>query len=75
MVATHIIEAISFEGNQICLKVDWQLIKLPISKVSKKLESANDIQSNLYTISHSGYEIHWPLIDEDLFISSLLKNL
>lgn len=75
MIATHNIEAVSFEQNLICLNVDGQVIKLPLSKVSKKLELANDIQRNLYTISPSGYGIHWPLIDEDLSVDSLLKNI
>ncbi len=75
MIATHNIEAIFFEQNLICLKVDGQLIKLPLSKVSKKLETANDIQRNLYTISPAGYGIHWPLIDEDLSVDSLLNNI
>jgi len=73
MIATHTVEAISFEQNLICLQIDGKLVKLPIDKVSKKLESANDIQRNLFTISPSGYGIHWPLIDEDLSIDSLLK--
>jgi hypothetical protein len=75
MIATHNIEGISFDQDLICLTVDGQVIKLPISKVSKKLELANDIQRNLYTISPSGYGIHWPLIDEDLSVDSLLKNI
>ena len=75
MIATHNIEAISFEHDLLCLRVDGQLVKLPLSKVSKKLELANDIQRNLYTISPSGYGIHWPLIDEDLSVDSLLKNI
>ena len=75
MIATHNVEAISFEQDLICLTVDGQVIKLRLSKVSKKLESANDIQRNLYTISPSGYGIHWPLIDEDLSVDSLLKNI
>ncbi len=73
MTATHNIEAVSFEQNLICLQVDGKLIKLPVGKVSKKLDSANEIQRNLFTISPSGYGIHWPLIDEDLSIDSLLK--
>ena len=73
MIVTHIVEAVSFEQNLICLKIDGKLIKLRINKVSKKLDSANDIQRNLFTISPSGYGIHWPLIDEDLSIDSLLK--
>jgi hypothetical protein len=75
MIATHNIETISFEQNQICLKIDGKIIKLPISIVSKKLEAANDLQRNLYTISPSGYGIHWPLIDEDLSVASILKNV
>jgi hypothetical protein len=75
MIATHTIEAISFEQDQICLKVDGQFIKLPLSKVSRKLELASNIQRNLYTISPSGYGIHWPLLDEDLSVDSLLKNI
>ena len=75
MIAAHNIETISFEQEMICLKVDGHLIKLPLSKVSKKLESASDIQRNLYTISPSGYGIHWPLIDEDLSVDALLKNI
>ncbi|MCF8342234.1 MAG: DUF2442 domain-containing protein [Chitinophagaceae bacterium] len=75
MIAIHNIEAISFEQDLICLTIDGQVIKLRLSKVSKKLELANDIQRNLYTISPSGYGIHWPLIDEDLSVDSLLKNI
>ena len=73
MVATHNIESVSFEQNLICLRIDGNLIKLPISIVSKKLEAATDIQRKLFTISPSGYGIHWPLVDEDLSIDSLLK--
>jgi Protein of unknown function (DUF2442) len=75
MIISHNIETVSFEQNLICLQIDGQLIKIPISKVSKKLESANDIQRNLFTISPSGYGIHWPLIDEDISVSSLLKSV
>ncbi len=75
MIATHNIEDISFEHDLLCLRVDGKLVKFPLSKVSKKLELASDIQRNLYTISPSGYGIHWPLIDEDLSVDSLLKNI
>lgn len=74
MLATHIIETIHFEQDLICLKIDGHLIKLPLAKVSNKLASASDLQRNLYTISPSGYGIHWPLIDEDLSVDHLLKN-
>jgi len=73
MIATHNIEAVTFEQNLICLQIDGHLVKLPIAKVSKKLAEASEIQRNLFTVSPSGYGIHWPLIDEDLSIDSLLK--
>ena len=73
MIATHSIEAISFQNGKFSLTVDGRTITLPISQVSKKLADASDIQRNLYTVSPSGYGIHWPLIDEDLSIDSLLK--
>ena len=74
MIATHYIQSVSIEQNQICLQIDGKSIKLPLGQVSKKLEIANEMERNLFTISPSGYGIHWPLIDEDLSIDSLLKT-
>ncbi|MEO6405858.1 MAG: DUF2442 domain-containing protein [Ferruginibacter sp.] len=73
MIATHNIQSVSFEQNQICLQIDGKSIKLPLAQVSKKLEAANEMERNLFTISPSGYGIHWPLIDEDLSVDSILK--
>lgn len=75
MIAIHNIEAVSFEHDFICLKIDGNSIKLPLDKVSKKLELANEMERNFYKISPSGYGIHWPLLDEDISIDFLLKNL
>jgi hypothetical protein len=73
MTATHNIQSVSFEQNILCLRIDDKLITLPLEKISKKLEAANDIQRNFFTVSPSVYGIHWPLIDEDLSIDSFLK--
>jgi len=73
MIATHNIESLTIDQNFICLQIDGKEIKIPIAGVSKKLSDANELQRNLFTISPSGYGIHWPLIDEDLSIDSLLK--
>lgn len=73
MIATHKVESLTFDQNFIYLLVDGKKNIISISKVSKKLEEATEIQRNLFTISPSGYGIHWPLIDEDLSIDSLLK--
>ena len=74
MVATHNIESVTFDQNFIRLQVDGRAIKIPIEKASKKIALADEIQRNLFTISPSGYGIHWPLLDEDLSIDSLLKS-
>ena len=73
MIATHNIQSVFFEENIICLNIDGKSVRLPLNKVSKKLEAATEMQRSLYSISPSGYGIHWPLIDEDLSIDSLLK--
>lgn len=73
MIATHNIEAVYFEQDLICLKVDGKLTKLPLAQVSKKLASANEMQRNIFKISPAGYGIHWPLLDEDLSVDFMLK--
>ena len=73
MIATHNIEAIYFEADFICLKVDGNSIKLPLAQISKKLALANEIQRNFFKISPAGYGIHWPLLDEDLSVDFMLK--
>ncbi len=54
MIATHNIEAVSFEADFICLKVDGNLINLPWDKVSKKLATADKMQKNLFKIFPAG---------------------
>ena len=75
MEKLHNITDIRFENEFIILKVDGQLIKLNISKVSKKLTNASLEEKNEFTISPSGYGIHWPKIDEDISIDGLLHSL
>ena len=74
MVITHQIDTIKFIENSLILQVDGKEYIFDLKKISTKLLSANELQRNLYTISPSGYGIHWPLIDEDLSIDSLIKN-
>jgi hypothetical protein len=73
MIATHTIQDISFDQNSIQLSIDGKIFKISLDKISSKLKSANELQRNLYKISPSGYGIHWPLIDEDLSVDSLIK--
>ena len=74
MVITHHIDAIKFIENSLILQVDGKVYTFDLKKISTKLFSANELQKSLYSISPSGYGVHWPLIDEDLSIDSLLKS-
>lgn len=74
MIATHTIQDITFDKDTMSLKIDGKLIKVVLDQVSSKLKSANEFQRQFFKISPSGYGIHWPLIDEDLSVESLLKT-
>lgn len=73
MIAIHHISDISFDENSIILRIDGNILKFAIDKISSKLKDATDLQRKFYKVSPSGYGIHWPLIDEDLSVDSLLK--
>lgn len=73
MVETRKIEDLTFGEDSIFLKTDGKIFKISIEKASYKLFTASEIERNLYKFSPSGYGIHWPLIDEDLSVESLIK--
>ena len=74
MIATHKVEAIRFNKDLLMLNIDGIELTIPLDKLSSKLNSASDIERAMYKISPSGYGIHWPLIDEDLSISGMLRD-
>jgi hypothetical protein len=67
------ISDLRFEGDNLILKIDNQLIKLKLADISEKLVKATDQERRDFKISASGYGIHWRLLDEDLSINGLLK--
>jgi hypothetical protein len=73
MIAIHKIEKLTFDKNTMYLKVDGKTVGIPLEKVSEKLSTADEILRGLYKISPAGYGIHWPLLDEDLSIASLME--
>ena len=75
MIATHNIQNINFDENQMELDIDGRILKVALGNVSSKLLHASEIERNFYKVSPSGYGIHWPLIDEDLSIEALLKSV
>jgi hypothetical protein len=73
MEKAYNISDIKFENDYLILKVDNQFIKLKLTDISEKLVKATELERNDFTISPSGYGIHWKLLDEDLSINGLLK--
>ena len=49
-------------------------VRIPWERCSKKLASATKLQRSTAELSPGGYGIHWPLLDEDLSISGLLRD-
>lgn len=59
MSKIHKIQSISFNNDYMLLHIDNQQIAVKLTDVSSKLSSASDKVRNDYTISPSGYGIHW----------------
>jgi len=68
----HKIEKVSFVKEKLILKVDGRKYSFPLADISKRLANASHAERENYEVSPSGYGIHWPLIDEDLSIDSLI---
>lgn len=73
MIASHQISDLSFDKNQLVLRVDEKEIKIDLAKISLKLLNASEVERSIFKVSPSGYGIHWPLIDEDISVNELLK--
>jgi hypothetical protein len=75
MRTTYTIDSIKFVENFLVIKVEGKEYFFELERISEKLNAASEMQRNIFKISPSGYGIHWPLLDEDLSISSLFQNL
>ncbi len=68
----HDVQMIDFEETKMLFKVDGQVYRVDLPSVSARLANASDAARRSYSISPSGYGIHWPVIDEDLTLSGLI---
>jgi Protein of unknown function (DUF2442) len=73
-VKIHNVQMIDFEGSQMVLAVDGQVYRIDLPSVSTRLANAKDAARRSYSISPSGYGVHWPDIDEDLTIDGLIAS-
>jgi hypothetical protein len=63
---------IDFEGAKMVLTVDGQVYRIDVNLISARLANAKDAARRSYSISPSGYGVHWPDIDEDLTVDGLI---
>lgn len=68
----HTVEDVVLSDVEMSLKIDGMHHSFKLSEISSKLQNATQQERNTFTISASGYGIHWPLLDEDLSIDGLL---
>ena len=69
------ISTLQFEGEYMIIQSGTQTYNWRMKEISEKLSRASEVERNNFQISPSGYGIHWPLIDEDLSIHGLLRDL
>jgi hypothetical protein len=70
----HKVESLSFNDNNLLLRVDGKEYKFRLKDISHKLLNASKKEREAYKVICSGYGIGWPLVDEDLSIDGLIKK-
>ena len=61
-------------GDALILVLADRQVRIPWERCSEKLASATEGQRSTAELSPGGYGIHWPLLDEDLSISGLVRD-
>ncbi len=70
----HDVEIVKADDTYLYLNVDKQPYRIRWVDCSPKLTKANQTEREYVEVSPSGYGLHWPLIDEDLAVTPLLKQ-
>ena len=73
MEKVYKIERLHIDAEFLTLKVDGIEYKFRLLEISPRLAESSDEERKDYTLSSSGYGIHWRLIDEDLSIKGLIN--
>ena len=66
------VERIEFQGKSMILTFNGQEHRIDLSSVSVRLANASEMARGNFSVSPSGYGIHWPEIDEDLSVDGLI---
>ena len=67
--------AIEISRDALIVVLADRRVRIPWERCSKKLASATKLQRSTAELSPSGYGIHWPLLDEDLSVNGLVRDL
>ena len=66
--------AVTVKGNFLILQYQGKEYSFEFSRISKQLANATQSVRENFTVSPSGYGIHWADADEDLSINALLNS-
>lgn len=70
---THLVKALSFDNNSMVVELeDGRELKVPLEQFPKLLDATASQRSNWRKIG-GGSGVHWPELDEDLFIPALFS--
>ena len=72
MDKAHDIQSIKISGTMLFMSVDGKDYEVDLSEQSGLLASATQEERGNFTISPTGYGIHWQDLDEDLSIDGLI---
>lgn len=68
------IQKVEFQEDYLrIVTADFEL-KVAFEDLSERLKKASSLERQIFTVSPSGYGIHWPLIDEDLAIDAIIRD-
>jgi len=67
-------ESIRTEDDGLVIVLADQEVRIPWEECSPTVAAATDQQRRRAELSPGGYGIHWPLLDEDLSVSGLLRR-
>ncbi len=73
-IETITVTAIEATPEWLVLVIGKRKVHVSWDRCSNKLASATERERLSAELSPGGYGIHWPLIDEDLSVSGLLRN-
>ena len=66
--------AIETTRDALIVVLPHRQVRIPWERCSKSLATATELQRSTAELSPGGYGIHWPLLDEDLSISGLVRE-